>query len=112
MDILGPLTTAKPFSKIKAPGMLARHYAPKASLRLDVSKPLKDEVLIGFGPQAPDTAINLSPTGNLLEAATKFFSTLRKLDSEGNKKLAIMPIPNKGLGLAINDRLRRAAAIS
>ena len=108
--VIGPITTATQHSKIKSPGMLDRHYAPKASLRLNVNAPVDGEVLVGFGPLAPDGAVNLSPAGDLLEAATKFFSTLRELDSAGNKKLAIMPIPTSGLGHAINDRLKRAAS--
>ena len=107
---IGPIATATQHSKIKSPGMLDRHYAPKASLRLNVNAPVDGEVLVGFGPLAPDGAVNLSPAGDLLEAATNFFSTLRELDSAGNKKLAIMPIPTSGLGLAINDRLKRAAS--
>ena len=108
--VIGPIATATQHSKIKSPGMLDRHYAPKASLRLNVNAPVDGEVLVGFGPLAPDGAVNLSPTGDLLEAATNFFSTLRELDSAGNKKLAIMPIPTSGLGFAINDRLKRAAS--
>jgi len=108
--VIGPIATATQHSKIKSPGMLDRHYAPKASLRLNVNAPVDGEVLVGFGPLAPDGAVNLSPAGDLLEAATNFFSTLRELDSAGNKKLAIMPIPTSGLGLAINDRLKRAAS--
>ena len=110
--LIGPIAIASPTSEIKSPGMLRKHYSPNASLRLDVHKPLKGEVLIGFGPHAPKTAINLSPTGDLIEAATNFFSTLRKLDHEGNKRLAVMPIPNIGLGIAINDRLKRASTNS
>ena len=108
--VIGPIATATQHSKIKSPGMLDRHYAPKASLRLNVNAPVDGEVLGGFGPLAPDGAVNLSPTGDLLEAATNFFSTLRELDSAGNKKLVIMPIPTSGLGFAINDRLKRAAS--
>ena len=108
--VIGPIATATQHSKIKSPGMLDRHYAPKASLRLNVNAPVDGEVLVGFGPLAPDGAVNLSPAGDLLEAATNFFSTLRELDSAGNKKLAIMPIPTSGLGFAINDRLKRAAS--
>ena len=108
--VIGPIATATELSIIKSPGMLDRHYAPKASLRLNVNAPVEGEVLVGFGPLAPDGAVNLSPAGDLLEAATNFFSTLRELDSAGNKKLAIMPIPTSGLGFAINDRLKRAAS--
>jgi len=110
--LTGSLEIAAPTSEIKSPGRLKKHYSPKASLRLDVNTPMEGEVLIGFGPHAPQKAINLSLTGDLMEAATNFFSTLRKLDSEGNKRLAVMPIPKTGLGLAINDRLKRAAAKS
>ena len=108
--VIGPIVIATKVSEIRSPGMLDRHYAPLAALRLNVYAPIDGEVLVGFGPTAPDCAVNLSPTGNLIEAAKNLFSTLRKLDSEGNKSLAIMPIPKFGLGLAINDRLRRAAA--
>ena len=110
-DLIGPFAAAEPTSELKSPGMLKRHYAPKASLRLDVNIPLEGEVLIGFGPTAPQNAINLSPTGDLLEAATKFFATMRKLDNGGNQRIAVMPIPKTGLGVAINDRLNRAATV-
>ena len=94
-SVIGPIATATRNSKIKSPGMLDRHYAPDATLRLNVNTPADGEVLVGFGPQAPDGAINLSPEGDLLEAATNFFSTLRELDKAGNKRLAIMPIPTR-----------------
>ena len=89
--------------------MFERHYAPSAALRLNAETPVDGEVLLGFGPSAPEGALNLSPSGDVVEAATRLFLTLRKLDSEGVKNLAVMPIPETGLGLAINDRLRRAA---
>jgi L-threonylcarbamoyladenylate synthase len=95
-----------------APGMLASHYAPKAGLRLNVREPHEGEALLAFGP-APAFAgptLNLSPRGDLVEAAAKLFSHLRRLDAAGVGRIAVMPVPNEGLGEAINDRLARAAA--
>jgi len=96
-----------------APGRLARHYAPQAPLRLNAKTAEADELLIGFGPHAPDTcAANLSPTGDMAEAAAQLFSTLHAMDGLAEaqgKRLAIMAIPAQGLGEAINDRLTRAA---
>ena len=92
-----------------SPGMLASHYAPNASLRLNATECGEDEVLLGFGDV--DCALNLSPAGDVSEAAANLFSMLRKLDAEaGGKSLAVSPIPMDGLGEAINDRLARAAA--
>jgi len=101
-------------SKVTAPGMLASHYAPKSALRLDVKKVRPGETLIAFGRALPESAeavatINLSPSGDLVEAAANLFSALRALDEKGTA-IAVMPIPDTGLGEAINDRLRRAAA--
>ena len=92
-----------------APGMMARHYAPSAKLRLNAKTKKRGETLVGFGPEAPRDSINLSPTGNLREAAAKLFFTLRELDKRNILEAAIMPIPETGLGVAINDRLRRAS---
>jgi len=92
---------------ILAPGQLKSHYAPNASIRLNVENGDSGEVHIGFGPIAGD--INLSVAGDLEEAAHNLFKTLRKADGIGNK-IAVAPIPNKGVGIAINDRLTRAAA--
>jgi L-threonylcarbamoyladenylate synthase len=92
-----------------APGMLASHYAPKARLRLDAQTVQAGEVLLGFGP-AGDATLNLSPRGNLAEAAANLFSHLRALDASGACTIAVVPIPRDGLGEAINDRLARAAA--
>lgn len=94
-----------------APGMLASHYAPKARLRLDAT-PRAGEALLAFGP-APSfagTTLNLSPRGDLIEAAANLFSHLRALDASGATSIAVMPVPHEGLGDAINDRLARAAA--
>jgi len=92
-----------------APGMLASHYAPKARLRLEAAAPRAGEALLGFGPAAGAT-LNLSPRGDLVEAAANLFSHLRALDAAGAKTIAVMKVPNEGLGEAINDRLKRAAA--
>jgi L-threonylcarbamoyladenylate synthase len=95
-----------------APGMLASHYAPKARLRLDAPCPREGEALLAFGPApaASGPMLNLSQRGDLVEAAAKLFSHLRALDVAGADTIAVMPVPSDGLGEAINDRLRRAAA--
>jgi L-threonylcarbamoyladenylate synthase len=96
-----------------SPGQLASHYAPHARLRLEATTVQPDEALLAFGPCAPACAgptINLSPTGDLIEAATNLFAALRRLDTSGAAQIAVMPIPRDGLGEAINDRLQRAAA--
>jgi L-threonylcarbamoyladenylate synthase len=94
-----------------APGMLSSHYAPKSKLRLNAIDLRPGEALLAFGASAPnaDTTLNLSPTGDLIEAAANLFSHLRALDL-ADRAIAVMPIPNDGLGEAINDRLARAAA--
>ena len=99
--------TYKQGDALSAPGQLLSHYAPDSSVRLNVETPMGDEVLLGFGPVECD--LNLSPAGDLTEAAANLFSALHQLDATG-RPIAISPIPEKGLGLAINDRLRRAAA--
>ncbi len=99
-----------------APGMVAAHYAPRTPLRLDVRRVEPGEALLAFGPALPEgaerakSALNLSPRGDLIEAAANLFSHLRALDTAGASAIAVMPIPVDGLGEAINDRLRRAAA--
>jgi L-threonylcarbamoyladenylate synthase len=97
-----------------APGMLASHYAPRTSVRLNAERVDSDEALLAFGPHAiagadRATAMNLSPTGDLVEAAANLFSYLRALDTKGARGIAVMTVPDEGLGEAINDRLRRAA---
>jgi L-threonylcarbamoyladenylate synthase len=94
-----------------APGMLSSHYAPKARLRLDADAARPGEALLAFGP-APvaSVTLNLSPRGDLIEAAANLFSHLRALDASGAKRIAVMKVPHEGLGEAINDRLTRAAA--
>ncbi|MEO1204888.1 MAG: L-threonylcarbamoyladenylate synthase [Pseudomonadota bacterium] len=98
-----------------APGQLASHYAPEATLRLNATHRNPDELLIAFGPISgtlaePGDVITLSPSGDLTEAATNLFEVLRAIDKTGFTRAAVMPIPNTGLGEAINDRLTRAAA--
>jgi len=97
---------------VASPGMLKSHYAPNAALRLEVKHPKKDEALLAFGPRPPDAEItlNLSERADTREAAANLFAMLRRLDAQGPKTIAVMPIPDDGLGEAINDRLRRAAA--
>jgi L-threonylcarbamoyladenylate synthase len=93
--------------------MLESHYAPRAGLRLNAPAPDPGEAFLAFGPGAPEGAAamcNLSPAGDLAEAAANFFAMLRELDSSGARSIAVMPIPAHGLGEAINDRLVRAAA--
>jgi L-threonylcarbamoyladenylate synthase len=97
----------------KSPGQLASHYAPSRPVRLNATSVAADEALLAFGPQPPAgarRAFNLSTTGDLTEAAANLFAMLRVLDSADVSRIAVMPIPQTGLGLAINDRLRRAAA--
>ena len=99
-------------NKPASPGMLARHYAPATRLRLNVREVRDGEALLGFGPRLPPHAglvINLSASGDLVEAAANLFAALRALDAAGATAIAAMPIPEEGLGEAINDRLRRAA---
>lgn len=91
-----------------APGQLASHYAPNAAIRLNVKSANPDETLLGFG--ALECDLNLSAGGDLVEAAANLFHALRELDAQGVRKIAVSPIPDHGLGRAINDRLKRAAA--
>lgn len=98
-----------------APGLLASHYAPAAAVRLDADRPKPGEAWLGFGPETahaapPALALNLSPSGDLAEAAANLFAALRRLDAQAPAAIAVAPIPRHGLGEAINDRLARAAA--
>jgi len=94
--------------RIEAPGQLASHYAPAKPLRINAEVADDNEFLIGFGPIAGDE--NLSPGGDLVEAAARLFDLLHRADASSKARIAVAPIPNEGLGAAINDRLRRAAA--
>ena len=93
---------------IEAPGQLAQHYAPSKPVRLDAVEAREGEWLIGFGPVAGN--VSLSPSGDLSEAAVRLFELLHEADMKGAARIAFAPIPETGLGVAINDRLRRAAA--
>lgn len=107
----GPITldaAANASATIEAPGQLASHYAPVKPLRLNAIKAEADEWLIGFGTIAGDAT--LSATGDLVEAAACLFERLHEADEAPEPRLAVAPIPTEGLGAAINDRLRRAAA--
>jgi L-threonylcarbamoyladenylate synthase len=99
-----------------APGMLASHYAPRTPVRLNAGSVATNEALLAFGPpghvtgvEAAAAVMNLSPRGDLSEAAANLFGYLRALDSQGTRAIAVMPVPHHGLGEAINDRLGRAA---
>ena len=98
-----------------APGMLAAHYAPRTPIKLKADHVGAGEALLAFGPksvagvESHTIVMNLSPKGDLAEAAANLFGYLRTLDSKGAKAIAVMPIPPHGLGEAINDRLQRAA---
>jgi L-threonylcarbamoyladenylate synthase len=111
-----PVTAGTDEEVLLAPGMLASHYAPRASLRLDAHAVEPGEALLAFGPHLVSGAtqavrtLNLSAPGDLVEAAANLYSHLRELDRAGARTIAVAPIPHEGLGEAINDRLARAAA--
>jgi L-threonylcarbamoyladenylate synthase len=112
-----PLHAAQAVQHLRSPGMLVSHYAPSLPVRLEAAESAPDEALLAFGPK-PLTGAgamwNLSPGGDLAEAAARLFAGLRWLDAEGRRlglsRIAAMPVPQAGLGAAINDRLVRAAA--
>jgi L-threonylcarbamoyladenylate synthase len=111
-DIIGSLGTHTD-SKVRAPGQLASHYAPRAAMRLRAKSVSPGEALLAFGSDVPRGAAivqNLSATSNLREAAANLFAMLHTLDASGASSIAVMPIPDQGIGEAINDRLERAAA--
>ena len=103
-----PLPVAKEGAALNAPGQLASHYAPIGTMRLNVVEPEAGETYLGFGPD--NAELTLSAAGDLTEAAANLFQRLHQLDAMGAQRSAVAPIPDRGLGLAINDRLRRAAA--
>ena len=108
--VIGPLAEAEADAR-RSPGRLARHYAPAAPVRLEAAAPAPGEAYLAFGPDATvgDHVFNLSPAGDLAEAAANLFAYLRAADRTGPTAIAVAPIPETGLGEAINDRLRRAA---
>ena len=105
-----PLAIGGAGAKPTSPGQLASHYAPEAALRLNATEPQPGEILVGFGPVKG--TLTLSETGDLVEAAARLFHALREADALAGPqgRIAFAPIPETGLGRAINDRLRRAAA--
>jgi L-threonylcarbamoyladenylate synthase len=104
---LGQALASAEEGAVTAPGQLASHYAPQAALRLNASEARGDEVLIGFGDVAGE--MSLSASGDLIEAAARLFAVLHAADATG-RAIAVAPVPDHGIGRAINDRLRRAAA--
>lgn len=96
--------------KPTSPGQLLKHYAPSKKFRINALTPEEGELFIGFGPNYANAEMNLSPSGDLREAAANLFSFMHEADNnEKYTKIAMAPIPNEGLGLAINDRIRRAS---
>ena len=110
-SVLGRLADVADAGAPRSPGMLERHYAPARPLRLNATAVASDEALLAFGPPLPGAGatVNLSPARDLTEAAANLFAALRTLDQPRFTTIAVMPIPEAGLGAAINDRLRRAA---
>jgi len=106
--IVGPLVEAEDDAR-RSPGRLTQHYAPDAPVRINADAARPGEALIAFGPAAAGTRFNLSPAGDLREAAANLFAMLRAADRLAPTGIAVAPIPETGLGEAINDRLRRAA---
>lgn len=104
---IAPMADPTP-ERIEAPGQMESHYAPSKPLRLDARTAEADEWLIGFGEVPGDDS--LSSSGDLIEAAAKLFDALHRADADAKPRIAVAPIPADGLGAAINDRLRRAAA--
>ena len=107
-DLLGPESVAEGNAGIEAPGQLASHYSPGKPLRLNAREAEPDEFLLGFGPLAGD--YNLSPSGDLAEAAGRLYAGLHQAAAAPQPRIAVAALPETGLGAAINDRLRRAAA--
>jgi L-threonylcarbamoyladenylate synthase len=110
--VLGRRLLAYSGGDVRAPGMLASHYAPRARVRLEATKLEQGEAGLDFGGRFAKGAnvLDLSPRGDLTEAAANLFRHLRSLDRQGTQAIAVAPIPTMGLGEAINDRLRRATA--
>ena len=110
-SIIGPIRVAESDDIApRSPGMLSRHYAPKTPLRMNASHPEANEVMLGFGPTSFPVELNLSESGDLLEASVNLFHMLHRLDAMGATGIAVTSIPADGLGHAINDRLKRAVA--
>ena len=108
IELLGPPLDVAAARRIEAPGQLASHYSPGKPVRLDARSAQADEFLIGFGPIAG--SINLSSGGDLAEAAARLYECLHAAAAAPDARIAVAPVPAEGIGAAINDRLRRAAA--
>jgi L-threonylcarbamoyladenylate synthase len=108
LKALASLAEGEAKGGVEAPGQLASHYAPGKPLRLNAEKAEPDEWLIGFGATGGDD--NLSAKGDLWEAAARLFHALHKAEAQARSRIAVAPVPEEGIGSAINDRLRRAAA--
>ncbi|MCB1883721.1 MAG: threonylcarbamoyl-AMP synthase [Geminicoccaceae bacterium] len=111
--LIGPLLGPEAEAPLRSPGLLGRHYAPRLPIRLDACEVGPDEALLAFGPDplmGARIVLNLSVDGRLDEAARNLYAHLRRLDASDAAAIAVMPIPEEGLGEAIADRLRRAAA--
>ena len=111
--VLGaPVALRDEAAAVTAPGQLASHYAPEARVRLEAVQARPGEVWVGFGPECPGAALSLSERGDLVEAASRLFAVLREADvlAGPGGAIAFAPVPETGLGRALNDRLRRAAA--
>jgi L-threonylcarbamoyladenylate synthase len=110
------MTTEESATTIQSPGQLASHYAPFAPVRMNATEFREGDAILAFGDMIlpnfvrPERVLNLSPTSNLRQAAAVLFSALRELDAQCPAAIAVVPIPDIGLGEAINDRLRRASA--
>lgn len=109
------VSTAPPLMTIKAPGMMDKHYSPQTPLRLNATDLEQGEIGLGFGEGQFRPMLNLSSIGNIVEAAANLYLMLRQLDDYASSnqisRIAVAPIPNSGIGLAINDRLKRAASL-
>lgn len=103
-----PVITSADNAKVEAPGQLESHYAPSKPVRLNALRAEKDEYLIGFGLMPCN--MNLSPDADIGQAAANLFAALHLADASAATRIAVAPIPDEGIGVAINDRLRRAAA--
>ncbi|MEX0807117.1 MAG: L-threonylcarbamoyladenylate synthase [Dongiaceae bacterium] len=111
--LVGEMASGSDIGPIRSPGMTAGHYAPSIGLRMDATSVEAAEALLAFGAKplpGAATTLNLSVNSDLIEAAANFFSMLHRLDDRRYSRIAVMPVPETGLGGAINDRLRRAAA--
>ena len=107
-ELLGPAAQAQAGQSIEAPGQLASHYSPGKPMQLNAVAADSDEFLIGFG--SVKGMVSLSPSGDLNEAAARLYECLHQAAASFQSRIAVAPIPNVGIGAAINDRLRRAAA--